>query len=314
MSEATDLLGRNARHLGHDRLDLLDVDQLLALALGQQALAGTGLVDHVDRLVRQQAVTDVLDRQVDRGLQRIIGVGDAVVRLVTRLEALQDLEVSPTVGSTMSIFWKRRASARSFSKMPRYSWNVVEPMQRSSPDASAGLIRLEASMVPPRRRAGTDDGVDLVDEQDRVGHLLQRGQHALEALLEVAAVLGARHQRAQVERVDDRIGQHVRHLAFDDAPGQAFGDGGLAHAGLAHVERVVLAAAAQDLDGALDFVGAAHQRVDLAVAAPLVEVAGELGQGIALGLALAALGRPSPRPPAALRRPRPAWRCRGTGN
>ncbi len=56
---------------------------------------------------------------------------------------------SPTVGSTMSIFWKRRASARSFSKMPRYSWNVVEPMQRSSPEASAGLIRLLASMVPP---------------------------------------------------------------------------------------------------------------------------------------------------------------------
>jgi hypothetical protein len=56
---------------------------------------------------------------------------------------------SPTVGSTMSIFWKRRANARSFSKMPRYSWNVVEPMQRSSPFASTGLIRLEASIVPP---------------------------------------------------------------------------------------------------------------------------------------------------------------------
>ncbi len=49
----------------------------------------------------------------------------------------------------MSIFWKRRASARSFSKMPRYSWKVVEPMQRSSPEARAGLIRLEASIVPP---------------------------------------------------------------------------------------------------------------------------------------------------------------------
>ena len=33
--------------------------------------------------------------------------------------------------------------------MPRYSWKVVEPMQRSSPEASAGLTRLLASMVPP---------------------------------------------------------------------------------------------------------------------------------------------------------------------
>ncbi len=52
-------------------------------------------------------------------------------------------------GSTTSIFWKRRASARSFSNTPRYSWNVVEPMQRSSPFCSTGLIRLDASMVPP---------------------------------------------------------------------------------------------------------------------------------------------------------------------
>ncbi len=57
--------------------------------------------------------------------------------------------LSASEGSGTSIFWKRRASARSFSKMPRYSWNVVEPMQRNSPEASTGLIRFDASMVPP---------------------------------------------------------------------------------------------------------------------------------------------------------------------
>ncbi|MNI28450.1 hypothetical protein D3C73_822270 [compost metagenome] len=148
-----------------------------------------------------------------------------------------------------------------------------------------------------RRRTRADDGVDLVDEQHRIGHLLQRGQHTLQTLFEVATVFGASHQRAQVERIDDRIGQHVRHRAFHDASGQAFGNRGLADAGLAHVQRVVLAAAAQDLDGAFDFVGTADQRVDATGAGLFVEVAGELGQGIALGLALApfhaalALGR-----------------------
>ena len=34
----------------------------------------------------------MLDRQVDRGLQRLVGVGHAVVRFVTRLEAVQDLD------------------------------------------------------------------------------------------------------------------------------------------------------------------------------------------------------------------------------
>ena len=57
--------------------------------------------------------------------------------------------VSSTEGSTTSIFWKRRDSARSFSKMVRYSVKVVEPMHLSSPEASIGLSRLEASMTPP---------------------------------------------------------------------------------------------------------------------------------------------------------------------
>jgi hypothetical protein len=45
----------------------------------------------------------------------------------------------------------------------------------------------------------------------------------------------------------------------DDLLGQALGDGGLAHAGLAHEQRVVLAPPAEDLDGALDLGGAPDQ-------------------------------------------------------
>ena len=55
--------------------------------------------------------------ELGRGAQRLVGVRDAVVLLVVRLEALEDLGASrSTVGSVTSIFWKRRASARSRSK------------------------------------------------------------------------------------------------------------------------------------------------------------------------------------------------------
>ena len=147
---------------------------------------------------------------------------------------------------------------------------------------STGLIRLRRVHGAAAARAGTDDRVDLVDEQDRARLLLHLREHGLQALLEIAAVLGAGDQRAQVERVDDRVGQHLGHVALDDALGQAFGQRGLAHAGFADVERVVLAPAAQHLDGAFDFVVAADQRVDLAFARELVEVAGEFGQRVAL--------------------------------
>ena len=119
--------------------------------------------------------------------------------------------VCSTDGSTTSIFWKRRDSAASFSKMPRYSVKVVAPMHFIAPLASAGLSRLLASSVPPRGGAGADQGVDLVDEQDGVGLVLELLEHALQALLEVAAVLGAGEQRAHVERVDGGVGQHVGH-------------------------------------------------------------------------------------------------------
>ena len=66
--------------------------------------------------------------------------------------------------------------------------------------------------------------------------------------------------------------EHLRHLALDDLARQALGDRRLADAGLADIERVVLGAAAQHLDGALDLVLAADQRIDPALAGLLVEI------------------------------------------
>ena len=78
---------------------------------------------------------------------------------------------------------------------------------------AAGERRLEDVRGVERAAAGgagADHGVDLVDEQDRVLVGLELGQHGLQALLEVAAVAGAGEQRAQVERVDDRVAQDLR--------------------------------------------------------------------------------------------------------
>ena len=54
------------------------------------------------------------------------------------------------------------------------------------------------------------------------------------------------------------------HVAVDDAQRQAFGDRGLADAGLADQHRIVLGAARQHLDGAADLLVAADDRIELA--------------------------------------------------
>jgi hypothetical protein len=145
-------------------------------------------------------------------------------------------------------------------------------MHLSCPVDSAGLSRLEASSVPPRGRTGPDQRMDLVDEQHGLGIGLELLEHRLEALLEIATVLGTGQQSAHVQRIDVGLFQDLRDLVLDDAPGQALGDGGLADAGLADQQRVVLAPTAQHLDHAFDLEFAPDQRIDLALARQGVEI------------------------------------------
>ncbi len=132
-------------------------------------------------------------------------------------------------------------------------------------------------------RAGADDRVQLVHEQDDlalgVRDLLQDG---LQPLLELAAVLAAREQRADVEADHLAVAEGLGDVAGDDPLREALDDGGLAHAGLADQDRVVLRAAGEDLDHAADLVVAPDDRVELAVLGGLREVAPELLQRLVL--------------------------------
>ena len=111
-------------------------------------------------------------------------------------------------------------------------------------------------------------------------------QHGLQPLLELAAIFRARDQRAHVERQQLLVLQALGHVAVDDAQRQALDDGGLADAGLADQHGIVLGAAGQHLDGAADFLVAADDGIELAVARGLGQVA-----GIALQRVIAVLGR-----------------------
>ena len=142
----------------------------------------------------------------------------------------------------------------------------------------------------------TDQGVDLVDEQDDVAAGADLLEHLLQALLEVTAVAGAGDQRAEVERVELLVLERLGHLALDDGLGQALDDGGLADAGLADQHRVVLGAAGQHLHDPLDFLLPADDRVELALAGGLGQVAAELVEHQATSTARP---RPAPAPAAA---------------
>ena len=138
----------------------------------------------------------------------------------------------------------------------------------------------EAS-IDPSAAPAPDHGVQLVDEQDDVAAgLLDFLQHRLQPVLELAAVLRPRDERPEVEADQLLVLQRLRHVAGDDALGEALHDRGLADAGLADEHGVVLGAAGEDLDHAADLVVAADDRIQLPLAGQLGEVAPVLLEGL----------------------------------
>ena len=119
-------------------------------------------------------------------------------------------------------------------------------------------------------------------------------EHGLEPLFELAAILRAGDERAHVERDDPLVAQALGHVAADDPLRQSLDDGRLADAGLADEHRVVLGAAREHLDDAADLIVASDDRIELALARDLGEVAAValerlvLALGILIGHALRA--------------------------
>ena len=95
---------------------------------------------------------------------------------------------------------------------------------------------------------------------------------ALHATLELAPELGAGHESRQIQEVDLLGTQLEGHVPGGDALGQALGDGGFAHAGLADEAGVVLLAAVQNLHHPLNLFGPADDGVQLALAGPLAQI------------------------------------------
>src|SRR6266403_3348761 len=155
---------------------------------------------------------------------------------------------------------------------------LVERRRADRLQLAACERRLEDRRSVDRAFGGTrtDEIVQLVDEENDVAPLHDLLHDLLQALLELTAVLRARDERSEVERVDLLVLQQLRHLVRRDARGEALDDGGLADARLADQHGVVLRAARQDLHQPLDLRGAADDRVELALGRLLRQVAAEL--------------------------------------
>src|SRR6266851_3086435 len=210
-------------------------------------------------------------------MNRGVGDRDAVVLLVQRLDAVEDFDC---LGQRRLVDVHRLEAALERSILLDVLAVLVEGRRADALDLAAGERGLEdvGRVDGAFGRTGADQRVQLIDEQHDLAAGADLVEDLLQALFELTAVLGARDQSAHVEREHALVLQRLGHVAEVDLLREAFGDPGLAD------ERgVVLGAAAQDLDDALDLHLSADHRVELVAARELGEVAAELIEQRRLG-------------------------------
>ena len=123
-----------------------------------------------------------------------------------------------------------------------------------------------------RRGAGTDDSVNFINEENRTFIVFDLFHHLLQAFFKIAAIACAGQKCSHIQRKHSRSQQDFRHIAFNDAFRQSFGDGSFADARITHQKRIVLLPAAQNLDHPLHFTVTADQWVNFALGCLFVEV------------------------------------------
>ena len=200
--------------------------------------------------------------QRDRGDQRAVGDLHAVEYLQPLPQAAQDRD---RVLHRRLVHQHRLEPALQRRVLLDPLAVLIQRRRADQVQLAAGQHRLEhvARVHRALGRPGPDHGVQLVHEQQDVSlRCLDLGQDRLEPFLELAAVLGPRDQRGQVEAEDGPVPQPLGHVAAVDPLGQALHDRGLAHPRIADQDRVVLGLAGEDLDHPPDLGVTPDDRVE----------------------------------------------------
>ena len=231
-----------------------------------------GLVDQVDRLVRQKAIGDVAVAEHRRRHDRRIGDAHAVVSLVAVLESAKNRD---------GVFDTGLADDDRLESpfQGRVLLNVLFVfVERGGADgaklaARQGGLKQVAGVHRSLGFSRANHRVQFIDEQDdlpvALGDFLDDG---FEPVFKFAAIFRAGDQRAHVQGNDALVLEHLGHVAVNHADGQALDDGGFADARLANQHGIVLGSPGQDLHGPADFLVAADDRIKLALTGSLDQI------------------------------------------
>ena len=190
-----------------------------------------------------------------------------------------DWTFAPTVATPRDRRWGRHYEG--YSEDPTLVYNY-------SPEVVAGLqgtpeqLKTDQFVLSNVKHwlgdGGTNNGVDLINEQDGTRLLFDLVQQAFQALLEITTIFGARQQRTEVKRVNGRIADDIGDFTLDNQFGQAFGNCGFTNTGFPNQQRVVFTATRQDLYDTFHFRHTADKWVNTALRGLRIQVYGVFNQ------------------------------------
>ena len=241
---------------------------------------GAGFIHQVDGLIRQEPIGDIAVGQGSGGDQGVVADLDAVEDLVPLLQAAQD---GDGVLNGRFIHLHRLEPAFQRGVLLDILAVLVQRRRTDAVQLAAGQHRFEqvARIHGTVGLACTDDGVQLINEEDDLAlTLLHLVQNALQALLELAAVLCTSHQRAHVQAEHGAVFQVFGHIAAHDPFGQALGDCRFADARLTDQAGVVLRLTGQDADDVADLLIPPDDGVQLLLAGQVYQILTVFLQGV----------------------------------
>ena len=241
---------------------------------------GAGFIHKVDGLIRQETVGDIAVGKGGSGDQGAIVDLHAVEHLVPLLQTAQD---GDGILHGRFIHLHRLEPALQCGVFFDILAVLVQRGRADAVQFAARQHGLEqvACVHSAVGLTGTHDGVQLIDEEDDLAlTLLHLVQHALQALLKLAAVLCTGHQSAHVQTEHGAVFQVFGHIAAHDALRQTLGDGSFTNAGLTDQAGVVFGLTGQDTDHIADLLIAADDGIQLLLAGKLHQILTVLLQGV----------------------------------
>ena len=271
-------------HLQHPRaVSLRQLMISLAALCGRRHICGdnlpaplqmhrrAGLVQQVDRLVRQKPLRTDAHGQPNRLLRHARTQRDPMMGLIPRRDALQNAQCGLLVRLAHVDALKPPVERGVLLNRLVVFLHRRRPDQ---PDFSARKCRLEqiGGVNRPLRRTRTHQRVYLVDKRNHALVRAQLAHNAAQTLLKLAAVLGSRDQRRHVDGQDTRVFQLLRHIAVRNRLCQRLGNRSLAHTGIPQQDGVVLSAPRQNGQHAEYLVVPSDHRIELSAPRKLGQI------------------------------------------